>query len=84
MSELVLDLKFWGNNLGVRLPAAIAKRLDLKANQQVSLSVEGEQIVITPIKKPFLSLEERLAEYDASNMSGEVMLAEPVGAEKWE
>ena len=25
MSEAVLDIKKWGNNLGVRLPAAVAR-----------------------------------------------------------
>ena len=33
----VLTLKHWGNNLGVRLPAAVAKAAHLQVDQQVQV-----------------------------------------------
>ena len=30
MTDVVLDIKQWGNNLGVRLPAAVAREAHLK------------------------------------------------------
>jgi antitoxin MazE len=40
MTEAVLDIKQWGNNLGVRLPAVVAKAANLHVDQRVRLSVE--------------------------------------------
>lgn len=49
MTEAILDIKQWGNNLGVRLPAAIAREAHLHVNQRVRISVENNHVVITPI-----------------------------------
>ena len=46
----VLTLKHWGNNLGVRLPAAVAKAAHLHADQRVRVLVEeGGRVVIEPL-----------------------------------
>jgi len=47
MAEAVLDIKQWGNNLGVRLPAAVAREARLHVDQRVRVSVEGDHVVIT-------------------------------------
>ena len=83
MTEAVLDIKPWGNNLGVRIPAAVAKAARLHANQRVKLSVEDGRVVITPQASKRLSLDEWLAHYDPALHGGEVMAAAPLGAEKW-
>lgn len=87
MSSATLDLKRWGNNLGVRLPAAIARAARLQADQRVQVEVENGRVVITPLSPPEPTLAQRLAAYDASRhhggeCSGEVMAAAPLGAEK--
>ena len=38
MTDVVLDIKQWGNNLGVRLPAAIARAAHLHAHQPKKIS----------------------------------------------
>lgn len=84
MTSTVLDIKHWGNNLGVRLPAAIANAAHLHADQRVSISVEGERVIITPIRDEALSLEQRLARFDPQRHGGEAMpVAETLGAEQW-
>jgi len=35
MSEAVLEIKTWGNSLGVRIPSAVARAARLRANQPV-------------------------------------------------
>ncbi len=83
MTEVILDIKTWGNNLGVRLPAAIARAAHLHVNQRVKLSVVDNQVVITPIDEP-LTLEERLAKFDPARHGGEVMaISQRLGAEQW-
>lgn len=83
-TEAVLDVKQWGNNLGVRLPVRVARAANLHVNQKVRIEVEDGRVVITPVDNEGLSLEQRLALYDPKRHGGEAMVAaEPVGAEKW-
>jgi antitoxin MazE len=84
MAEAVLDIKQWGNNLGVRLPAAIAREAHLRADQRVRVSVKGNQVTITPVADADLTLAQRLAAYDPARHSGEAMTpTENLGAERW-
>jgi len=84
MTEVVLDIKQWGNNLGVRLPSAIVREAHLKAHQSVRLTVVDGQIIITPVDNKPLTLEQRLAHFDPMRHSGEAMATpERLGAEQW-
>ena len=83
MTEAILDIKHWGNNLGVRLPAAVAREAHLHADQRVRVSVEDGRVVITPLYDALPSLEQRLARFDPMRHGGEAMVNEPLGAERW-
>lgn len=84
MAQTILNLKHWGNNLGVRLPSAVAREADLHADQQVMISVEGGKVIITPLKSsPSLSLAQRLVHFDPQRHGGEQMqTASRLGAEE--
>jgi antitoxin MazE len=84
MAEAVLDIKQWGNNLGVRLPAAVAREARLHVDQRVRVTVEGHQVIITPVESSRLNLEQRLAAFDPKRHGGEQMAPKgPLGAERW-
>ena len=83
MSEAILDIRYWGNSLGIRLPAAIAREAHIHADLRVRLSVEGNQILISPIETESLTLKQRLAQFDPERHGAEVMASERIGAEKW-
>jgi antitoxin MazE len=84
MAEVILDIKQWGNNLGVRLPAVIAREAHLSVDQRVRVSVKGNQVTITPIAGVNLTLAQRLDQYDPARHGGEVMIpSESLGAERW-
>lgn len=84
MTEVMLDIKQWGNNLGVRLPAAIAREAHLHVHQRVRISVEEGLITIAPVQDVPLTLEQRLAVFDPARHGGEAMQTSvSVGAEKW-
>jgi len=81
MTDAVLDIKQWGNNLGVRIPAAVAREANLRVDQRVRLSVKGRQVIITPDAP--LTLDERLARFDPERHGGEAMITQRMGAERW-
>ena len=84
MAEAVLNIKQWGNNLGVRLPAAVAREARLRVDQRVRVSVEGDTVVIAPVDAMRFTLEQRLALYDSKRHGGEQMAtSEALGAERW-
>ena len=79
-----LNIRHWGNSLGVRLPASIARAAGLSVDQQVEVAVEGERIVLTPVRNRTLTLEERLARFDPDRHGGEAMsVSEPLGNERF-
>ena len=49
MTEAVLGIRKWGNSLGVRLPAAVAREAGLHVDQQVRLCVEDGKVTIVPL-----------------------------------
>jgi antitoxin MazE len=79
--QTTLSIKPWGNNLGVRIPSALAKAVRLRANQSVHISASNGVLIITPQDDAPLSLAQRLAAYDPAIHGGEVMHSAPVGAE---
>ena len=84
MAVAVLDIKQWGNNLGVRLPAAIAREAHLRVDQRVRISVKAGQVVIAPVTDVHLTLEQRLTLFDPVRHGGEAMATgKALGAERW-
>ncbi|MHB0974060.1 MAG: AbrB/MazE/SpoVT family DNA-binding domain-containing protein [Thiobacillus sp.] len=81
MVEVYLKIKPWGNDLGVRLPAAVARAAPLRADQRVRVSVEDGHIVIHPADEFLLTLEQRLAQYDPERHGGEAMACATAGCE---
>ncbi len=78
------SLRRWGNSLGIRLPAAVARAAHLQENQDVELTVVEDGILIRACQ-PHLSLEQRLAQYEPMvEEPVEVMAWEPLGAEQIE
>ena len=56
MVNAVLNIKRWGNNLGVRLPVGLAREAKLYADQRVSIEVDNGRVIITPLETKLPSL----------------------------
>ncbi len=80
-AQAIVGIKKWGNNLGVRLPNAVARAAHLQAEQMVCITVNEVGITITPVVDAPLSLEQRLAQFDPKRHGGEAMTSKAVGAE---
>ena len=65
----------------MRLPAAVARAAQLRANQRVQLTVEEGRVIITPQRDRPATLAERLPLFDPAVHGGEAMPTAPVGRE---
>lgn len=75
-------IALWGNSLGVRLPQSIAQQIGLKPGSVISISMEGDKIVLTP-EKPKYSLQELLKDATPDQQHDEVDWGVPQGEEVW-
>jgi antitoxin MazE len=82
-TEAILDIKAWGNNLGVRLPASVARAARLTVNQRVRITVEDGRVIIALHGDKVMSLQDRLAVFDPVLHGDEAMVTAPVGREVW-
>jgi antitoxin MazE len=76
-----ITVQKWGNSLGVRLPNLIIRDLSLKKGSVVDINVNGNEIIIEPLKKSRLS--ELLEKINEENIHQEVETSGPFGNEIW-
>ncbi|WP_323091237.1 AbrB/MazE/SpoVT family DNA-binding domain-containing protein [Allobaculum sp. JKK-2023] len=79
-AEKLIKLGKWGSGMGVLIPAALANQLKVSPGDQMRLVLDGQSILITPVKKK-KSLAERFAEYDGPLRLTEEWDFEPEGNE---
>jgi antitoxin MazE len=78
----MVEINKWGNSQGIRIPKKYLKQLGLKVGDKVELKVEGDKLIITPIKqrrKPKIDINtlfkeplENNKEYDWGQIGKEV------------
>jgi len=44
--KIQVELKKWGNSLGLRIPYQIVDSLDITENSKVNLEIEGNRLII--------------------------------------
>ena len=44
-----MQISKWGNSLAVRIPAAVADALDLKAGDEIEIDVVGEKVSLADV-----------------------------------
>ena len=72
----------WGNSLAIRIPKNIAEKIHLQEGNSISITVENNNIIITP-KAPKYTLEELLTGASSEDFEGEYDWGEAVGEEIW-
>jgi antitoxin MazE len=77
------SLKRWGNSLAVRIPMSFAAEIGVEQGSPVEISLREGSLVISPLPKPRLTLEDLLAEVTEENRHAEVAVEGPVGREVW-
>ena len=71
----------WGNGLGVRITAPIAKAAQVARGTPIKVEVVDGGFFVRVCGKPKLSLAQRLKQFDPQVHGGEVMASGRVGKE---
>lgn len=71
----------WGNSLALRIPKAYAEQMGLSSDSPVAMSLDGERLVIEPVREQ--TLADLLDGVTPDNVHGETDWGQPVGKEGW-
>jgi len=80
---MVTKIQRWGNSLGLRIPKSFAKDAGVEEGSPVDISVEGDRLVIRPIRPSRYVLKELVSKIREDNIHDEVPTGDPVGREAW-
>lgn len=75
-------IKKWGNSASVRIPAPIMRSASLRLNDCVEVREEDGRVVIEPVERPEVDLEQMIAAITPENRHEEVTFGPPAGKEK--
>jgi antitoxin MazE len=83
MTTITADqtIQAWGNGLGVRITAPIAKAARFSRGQPVRIEVVEGGVLLRVVGKPQLTLAQKLKAFDPQLHGGEVMASGRIGAE---
>jgi antitoxin MazE len=73
----------WGNSLAVRIPKSFAAETRIDQETEVDLSIAEGKLIISPIRRPVVTLEQLLERMTAENQHGEFPTGPAAGAEVW-
>jgi antitoxin MazE len=73
----------WGNSLALRIPKSFADEVGLQKETSVEVSLADGKIVVTPVTKSKLTLEQLLSKVTKENLHHEVDTGSAVGNETW-
>jgi antitoxin MazE len=73
----------WGNSLGLRIPASMAKQAGLAAGTNVTVTFMDGALIIKPERKKKYTLDELLEGMTPEQVHAEVGMGGPVGHEVW-
>ncbi len=73
----------WGNSLALRIPKVFAAEAGLREDTPVEVTLRDGEIVIQPITRTPLTLEELLRGVTDQNLHGEWDTGPAVGREVW-
>lgn len=76
-------VKKWGNSLALRIPRALASQIGLESGSPVRLSLRRKELVIVPVPRPRLTLDDLLAQVTEENLHAETDTGRVVGGEEW-
>ena len=71
----------WGNSLAVRIPMRLAEQLQVTNGTSVEMEVANGELIVRPVTRPSLSLNELLKHCKPSQLHGETDFGDDIGKE---
>lgn len=76
------NLQKWGNSQGIRIPKLIIDAVNWKDNEELTLDVRDDELVIRKAQER-KSIEELFKDFDGEYTAEEIDWGKPVGKELW-
>ncbi|MFP3975963.1 MAG: AbrB/MazE/SpoVT family DNA-binding domain-containing protein [Dehalococcoidia bacterium] len=73
----------WGNSLALRIPKSFAREVGIERDVPVELSLEDGRIIIAPVEKPAMTLDDLLSRVTEDNKHDEIETGPAAGNEIW-
>lgn len=73
----------WGNSLGLRIPDALAKQINVKAGTAVSIEVDDGRLVVVPDTSGHYRLDDLIDAITDENRHALAEFDPPRGREVW-
>ena len=80
---MVTKIQKWGNSLGLRIPKSFAKDAGVEEGSPVDISIEGDKLVIQPVRPSRYELKDLVSQIREDNIHDEIPTGDPVGREVW-
>jgi antitoxin MazE len=82
--SIKVTAQLWGNSLGFRIPAPVARETNLSHCSELDLQLESGRIVLTPRSRTKrYKLKTLLAKITPANTPGAEIWGAPTGKEAW-
>lgn len=83
MKGTTIKIKRWGNGNGILLPKTLLEMFSLRTNDELSLEIKDDSIMLSPVKKQHKTLTERFAGYNGESKQPEYWTDTLVGKEEF-
>ena len=80
---MVIKRLKWGNSLGLRIPKSFAKQAGVGEGSSVDISLDGDRLIIRPVRPVRYRLSEILSRVCEDNIHEEISTGEAEGGEVW-
>ena len=80
---MVTKIQKWGNSLGLRIPKSFAKEAGVEEGSAVDIFLEGDRLVIRPVRTARYQLSDLLSQVKEDNLHEEISTGDAVGREVW-
>lgn len=79
---MTTTIQRWGNSQGIRIPKVLVDTVNWKENEELSVSVKDDKIIIEKAMR-HKTIQELFADYDGEYVPVQIDWGEPAGKEIW-
>jgi len=80
---MVTKIEKWGDELAIRIPAAVSQKIGVVDGSVVHIVVEGGWLIVSARPFPHCRLEDLLAGIRPENLHGQTDTGPALGKEAW-